>query len=241
MDYLTHEPEVGLERAGLPAKGAHEVKVQHVGRVEAQPVNVKFPYPEAHGLQQIVPHLGISNVQLCQQIVSAPVVIGKAVVILVVAPEVYIAVPADIAAAFTVFAYIAEGKEIAARMVEHAVENHAHARLMAALHKGFEIVVCAETTVELPVIGGVVAVTVRLEQRPDVKTRTAESAYMFDPGGQLVQPVYRLPVRVLLRCAAKPQRIDVIEYCFVIPCHCIVSNRSGTPSGKHGPGSFTVL
>ena len=58
-----------------------------------------------------------------EQVVAAPVAVGKTVIILVVAPEVHIAEPVLIAGVLAVGLQVFEGKEVPAHMVEHTVHN----------------------------------------------------------------------------------------------------------------------
>ena len=64
-----------------------------------------------------------------------------------------------------------------------------------------------------------------LEQRADINGRAADVSRVLCPGVQLFERAGRgLPV-VLVRAAAQAQRIDVIEYCIVIPSHCLYRSR----------------
>ena len=96
VDHFPHEPEFGLDRVRQSAQRTHEVKIQNIGRVQAQPVDVELRDPPAYRVQMIVDHLRIAQVELRQQIIPAPVVIGKPVVILVVVPKIDAAVPVPI-------------------------------------------------------------------------------------------------------------------------------------------------
>ena len=221
VDHLAHQPEIRLHGLGGGAQGAHEVKIQHVGGVQAQAVDVERLHPEAHRVQQVVPHGGILQVQLHQLVVAAPVFIGEAVVILVVAPEIHAAVPVPIGALLPAGLNVPEGEEIAARVVEHAVQDHPHARRVAAAHEFGQILVGAQAGVQLAIIRGIVAVARRLKQRADVKPRAAQRAQVVDPRDQVVQPMHRRAIIVSLRRARQAQGVYMIEYRFFIPSHVI--------------------
>ena len=221
VDYLAHKPELWLYLVGKAAQTAHKVKVQHIGCVQTDAVNVKFIHPEADGIVVVVLHLRVALVQLDQQIVAAPVAVGKAVVVLVVAPEIHIAEPVLIAGVLAVCLQVLEREEIAAHMVEHAVHDDLLAPLMAGGDKLLEFLVGAETPVYQTVADSVIAVGTALEQRADIDRRTAKLCRVLSPRIQLFEsPGDRLSV-VFMRAAAQSQRINVIEYRIVIPSHCL--------------------
>ena len=53
----------------------HEIEIQNIGRIKAKTVYIEFRDPESDCIKQIVPHFGISEVELDEQIITAPVVI----------------------------------------------------------------------------------------------------------------------------------------------------------------------
>ena len=130
-------------------------------------------------------HLRVALVQLDQQVVAAPVAVGKAIVILVVAPEVHIAEPVLIAGVLAVRLQVLEGKEIAAHMVEHAVHDDPLPAGVAGRHKGLELLVGAKAAVHQTVVDGIVAVGAALEQRADVDGRAAKCCRVGCPCFQL--------------------------------------------------------
>ena len=221
MDDLAHQPELRLYLVCQTAQPAHEVEIQHVGCVQTDAVDVELLHPEADGIIMVLLHLRVALVQLDQQVVAAPVAVGKAVVILVVAPEVHIAEPVLIPGVLAVCFQVLEREEIAAHMVEHAVHDDLLAPLMAGGDKFLELLVGAETPVYQTVVDGVIAVGTALEQRADIDRRTAKLCRVLSPRIQLFEsPWDRLSV-VFMRAAAQSQRIDVIEYRIVIPSHCL--------------------
>ena len=221
MDDLAHQPELRLHFVGKAAQSLHEVKVQHVGSVQTDAVDVELLHPEADGIIMVLLHLRVALVQLDQQVEAAPVAVGEAVVVLVVAPEIHIAEPVLIAGVLAVLLQLPEGEEIAAHMVEHAVHDDPLAPRMAVGDEFFELLIGAQPPVYLPVVDGVIAVGAALEQRADIDRRTAKLRRVLCPRIQLLEcPGDRLPV-IFMRAAAQSQRIDVIEYRIVIPSHCL--------------------
>ena len=168
----------------------------------------------------VVLHLGVALVQLDQQVEAAPVAIRKAVVVLVVAPEVHIAEPVLIAGVLAVGLQVFEGKEIPAHMVEHTVHNDLLAPGVAIGHKLPELLVGAQTAVHPAVIDGIIAVGAALEQRADIDGGAADVCCMGRPVVQFLECTRGGLAVIFVRAAAQPQRIDVIEYRIVIPSHC---------------------
>ena len=77
VDHLAHQPELGLHFVCHMPERLHEIKIQHIGGVQPYAVNVKLADPEADYVADIVPYRRISLVQLYQQVISPPVLIGK--------------------------------------------------------------------------------------------------------------------------------------------------------------------
>ena len=216
---LAHQPEIGLYLICRAAKRRHEIKVEHVSRVETEAVHIKFRHPEADDVADILLHLRISLIQLDEQVVAAPVVIGKAVVVLVIAPEIHVAEPVLVAALLAVLLQILKCEEIAADVVEHAIENDMHALVVAGLHKALQVFICPETRIELLVVGRVIAVRAGLKERSDIKGVAADFLHMVDPRKNLVQAVAHSFVVICLRRPGQSERINVIKYSFIIPGH----------------------
>ena len=90
---------------------------------------------------------------------------------------------------------------------------------MAGRDEFGQIVVRAETGIQLPVIRRVVTVAAGLKKRSDIKRRAADGRDVVDPGKQRTQTVHRLAIVVLFRCACQSKRINMVENSFIIPCH----------------------
>ena len=223
VDHLAHEPEVRLDLVGGAPQGLHELKIQHVGGVETDAVHVELADPEADHVTDIIPDGGVSLVELHQQVVAAPVVVGEAVVILVVAPEVHVAVPVPIGGGLPVGLQILERKEITPGVVEDAVKYDPDVLCVAGSDKVLQILVRAEAVVQKPVVGGLVAMPHGLEERADVEGGEARLLQLPDPGQQRVEPMHRLAVIVLPGGPGETQRINVVKYRFIVPCHLNIS------------------
>ena len=74
----------------------HIVKIQHICGIQSDSVDIKFADPETDDIADIVFDIGIVLIQLDKQIVTTPVLITEAVIVLIVAAEVYIAKPVTV-------------------------------------------------------------------------------------------------------------------------------------------------
>ena len=136
MNHLSHQPEICLYFISQHSHLMHKVKVQHICRIQTKTVNVKLPDPETDDIQKIFLYSRIFLIQLNQKIVTAPVIIGKAIIVFIIAPKVYITVPVLVSRSFPVLLQIPESKEVPACMVKYRIQNHPDSLLMAFCHKG---------------------------------------------------------------------------------------------------------
>lgn len=83
----------------------------------------------------------------------------------------------------------ATGK-VHADVVEHSVKQHAQAAPVCFSNHVVEISVVAEPRVDVVVVGGVVAVGARSEDRPQCNTRRAQGDRVVEPRGDAPQPVF---------------------------------------------------
>ena len=240
VDHLTHKPELFLHLAGQPPQTLHELKVQNVRRIQPQSVDIELADPEPHRVQEVIPDLRIPLVQLHQQIVSAPVIVTEAVIILIISPEIHIAVPVLVPAVLPVCEQVPEGKEVSACVVEHGIEYHPDPRLMTSPHEVLQILVGPQPAVQLPVIRGLIAVPHRLKKRSNIKSVAPDLPDMVDPRIKIIQPVHRLPIIIQLRRPRQPKRINMIKNCTFIPSHtsfsfCCFSGPTESRPAVHSP------
>src|SRR5262245_33569568 len=107
---------------------------------------------------------------------------------------------------------LAKPPEAASDVVEHTVEDHADDPSVAGGHERGERIVVPEPPVHVEVVGGVVAVRRRLEERTQVERVHAERAPVVDPVVQPGQPWPRRTRAVVCRRGpAEAERIDVVE------------------------------
>ncbi len=74
-------------------KCLHKIKVKHVCCVKPYAVYVKLFYPKGNYVKYIVDNGRVALVEFCEQVVSTPVFVAKTIVIFVVAPKIYVAIP----------------------------------------------------------------------------------------------------------------------------------------------------
>ena len=219
MDHLAHQPEIRLHLVGQTPQHLHKAEVQHVRRVQPQPVDVEVRHPAPDGVAKVALHLAVPLVQLHQKVVAAPVVVGKAVAVLVVAVKVHVAEPVPVGGLLPPLLQVLKGEKVPPHVVEYPVQHHPDAPAVAGRHQAAQIVIGAQAAVHSAVVGGVVAVAAGLEQRPDVEGAAPQGGHVVHPGQQGVQSVGRLAVVVPFRRSRQPQGVNMVKNGIVIPVH----------------------
>ena len=240
VDHLAHQPEIRLHLLRQPPQHLHKAKVQHVRRVQPQPVDVEVRHPAPDGIAKVALHLVVPLVQLHQKVVAAPVVVGKAVVIFIVSVKVHVAEPVPVGGLLPLFLQVPKGEKVPPYVVEYPVQNDPDALFVARRHQTTQIVVGAQPPVHGAVVGGVVAVAAGLEHRPQVQGIAPQGGHVIHPGQQGVQPVGRLAVVVPFRRPRQPQGIDMVKNGIVIPAHRrrLLRQESREKSPPHYTGIF---
>ena len=219
MNHLPHEPEIRPYLLSRLAERMHVSEIQHIGGIQTDAVNLKLPGPEPDHVTDIIPDRRIILIQLRQKVIPSPVFVGETVVVLIISPEIYPAVPVLVLRILPVLFNVLKGKKISPRVVEHAVQNHPNPLSVALLHKSGQVFIGAKTAVQLFVIRSLIPMAHRFKQRADVQRAASDLPHMPDPRQQRVQTMLRLPVRIGFGRPRKTQRINVIKYGFIIPCH----------------------
>ena len=230
VDDLPHEPEVGVPLPDIALEGAEEVEVHAVGGVQPQAVDVEPIHPHPHRVQQVAYHVGVAQVELHQLVVALPGIVPEGVAHGGGAAEVQVVEPAAVGGGLPVFLHVLEGPEVPAHVVEHPVQHHPDAVLVEGVAQPGEGVVVPQAGIHPVVVGGVVAVPGGLEHRPEVHGGDPQRLQMRNPVVQLVQPGHRVSEVVILRRAAEPQGIDVIEDRVLCPAHTEPSFSSSSSS-----------
>ncbi len=86
------------------------------------------------------------------------------------------------------------GVEVPADVVEHAVEQHPEAAVVGLADEGVEVLVGAEPAVDPTVVGGVVAVRRRLEDRTERDAGGAQRHRVVEPADEVGEPPPTRPV-----------------------------------------------
>ena len=194
---LSYEHCVGFECTDLAAEGAPKVVVNLVCHVQPPAVDVELPYPVQAHVYEVSSRLRIA----CVELGHAPD-IGKALVIGQgggAQREGLGIIPVPVARALAVFDQVAEGEEVRAAVIKNAVEHEAHPALVAAGYQLPEVILAAETGVDLKVVDGVILVrAVGGKNRRQVDAVEAERSYV-------VQILRHAPQRSAeLRCTGPP-------------------------------------
>ena len=163
--HLTHKPEIFLHGLCLAAHFLHEVKVQHIGAVQAYSVNVKLVNPKPDDIKEIGPHIRVKEVQAGQFKVSLPGFISKGIAAGALPVEVHSLIPVLIRGIPALFLYVLKGKKLTSCVIEHTVHNNLYALLVALVHKFSERTVIAQTPVHQFIIPGIVSMAGGFKKR----------------------------------------------------------------------------
>ena len=104
-------------------------------------------------------------------------------------------------------------------MVKDGIHDYADPAFMCHLHKAAEVLVGSEAPVNSLIVPAVISVGGGFEDRSDVNGVASQDLEIRDSGRELGKAAAdRSGVISLLR-PHHAQRIDVIEYCGIVPCH----------------------
>ena len=209
------QKEIRLERIAERAQTANEIAIQGIGNVQAQAVNVKFLYPAANAVKNVLDDFFVAQIQLHQFVMTFPAFVPKSVVVIGVS------VKADVEPIFVrriplLFLYVLECPEAAADMVEHTVQHNAHAFFVQLAADFGKIFVGAEAAVDFSKISGIIAVAVRFKNRGKVHGVAADGRNVCRPIADFFDAVHGFSV-VFPRCAAKAHWIDLIKNTLISP------------------------
>ena len=216
VDHLAHEPEILLHGGGCRPQLPHKVKVQHVGAVQAQAVDIEGVRPEADGVQEVILHLRILQIQAGEIELSLPGVVAEGVAHGALPLEGDAPVPVPVGGIPPPLLDIPEGEKLPACVVEDRVDHHPDAGPVAGVHKVPKFPVGAQPPVHQAEIPGVVAVGGGLKQGPYVQGAEAQILQIGDPGVQLIETGLGRPP-VFKGGAGGSQRIQMIKYSRFIP------------------------
>ena len=184
MKRLADQHKVGLKLTGKGVQAAHKVAVEHIGNVQAQAVDAKDLGPTTHGLEQVIDHGGVLQVELHELKMAFPALIPKAIAVA------RVTVKADMKPVFVrrvplSLLNIAEGPKAAADVVEDGVEYHADAVGMQRLAYGGKIGIPTQAAIDMAQAARIVAVAVGFERRIDEHGADAEPLQVVGPLGNL--------------------------------------------------------
>ncbi len=180
MKQLADEEKVLFKAVGKRAQALEEVEIKAVGNIQANTIYAKFFDPTLNGVQNMVGDRGIAQVKLDEVVMTLPALVPQTVVVVAVAVEIDVE-PILIGRVPALFDNVAELREAPADVVENAVEHDLYSLLMQCVADFFEVIIRAESAVDLRVIAGVVAVCVRLKNGRKVHGVAAELLYMIHP------------------------------------------------------------
>ena len=219
VDDLTHEPEFRIAFLAEIMDAAEKVEVHAVCGIKANAVNVELVHPHAYGIDQIVTHVPVFQIQLYQVVVAVPALVPEVVAAGALSAEVQAGEPVAVLRGLSLFLYVLKCPEVPSHVVEYAVQDNADAVLVQFVTDVGEHLVGAQSAVNDAVVCGVIAVLYGFEHRAEVNGIYTHFLQVGNPVQYLFQSVYRLAALVELRCAAESQGIDVIHHCIFIPIH----------------------
>ena len=230
VERLADQHKVGLELTGKGVQAAHKVAVEHIGNVQAQAVDAKDVGPTAHGLEQVIDHGGVLQVELHELKMAFPALVPKAIAIAGVAVKADVE-PILVGRVPLALLHIAEGPKATAHMVEDRIEHHADAMGAQRLAHGGKIGIPTQATVDMAQAARVVAMAVGFERRVNEHSTDTELLQVVGPLGDLhdgrigvgrsVGSLGELILGngrgVFARSSTKAQRIDLVERRLVCP------------------------
>ena len=215
VEGFAHQYKVRLEGVGEGAQLLEVLRRQAVGHAQPQAVDAEAVHPGADGVELVLDHRRVEQVQLDQLVVALPALVPEAVVVLGVAVEADVE-PVLVGAVPLFLPHILEGPETPAHVVEDSVQHHPDTGVVEGLADLGQVVVGAQAGVRVEVVPGVVAVAVAVEYRVE---QNGVRSGLFD----MVHPVQQTQdaglsaAVVVRRRAAQAQGVDLINDCLVKP------------------------
>ena len=160
---FAQKPEIAL-LVGESAQCAQKIRVQTIGHIQPQAVNVILCRPLTHGLHQMLRHRRVAQVQLYQLVVPLPAFVPKAVVVFRIAVKIQVK-PVFIRAFPAIFLHILKRPEAAPHMVEHTIQHHTDACGVQGITHIGQILIGAKAAVHCKIITGIITVAITLEHR----------------------------------------------------------------------------
>ena len=124
MNHFSHQPEIFFHAICKVTHSLHKIKIKDICCIQAYSINIKFRYPETDNIKQVILYLCISLVQLYQKIITAPVFITKAVIVLIVPAKIQVTEPATVWGLLPLCLYVFKRKETSPYMVKNTIYNY---------------------------------------------------------------------------------------------------------------------
>ena len=182
VERLADQHKVGLELAGKAVQAAHKVAIEHIGDIQAQAVDTKVIGPTAHGLEQVIDHSGILQVELHKLKMAFPALVPKAVAVARVAVKADVE-PVLVRRVPLALLHVAEGPKTAANVVKDSIEHHADAMGMQRLAYSGKVGIPTQAAIDVAQAARIVAVAIGLERWIDQHSANAEFLQVVGPLG----------------------------------------------------------
>ena len=221
VNHLAHQPEIRLPVCRTAPQILLKGQIQHIRTVQPQPVNIKFPHPEIHRGQQVLPDGSIGEIQLRQLPGTTPGAVAEGIPLGRAPAEVNALVPVPVRRHFPLLLYVPKSEKAPARVVEHRVHHHPDSKGMGLVHEVPEIRIAAQPPVYPPIICRIVAVTAGLEKRSDIDGIDAERPEIGKIGDQRRKAMPNGTVLICFFCGDHAEGIHMIENRTVEPGHVV--------------------
>ena len=215
VESFAHKDKVRLEPIGEGAQLPQVVLTETIGHIQPQTVDIELLHPGADGVKLVLDHGRVVEVQLHQLVVALPALVPEAVVVVGVSVKAQME-PVLVGAVPLFLLYVPEGPEAPADMVEYAIQHDPQARLVEGVTYCFEVLVGTQTAVHRPVVPGVIAVAVALEEGVEEYGVRAGFPDVVHPV-QKLQDAVGLDAVVVQGRPAQAQGVDLVDHCIIKP------------------------
>ena len=124
-----------------------------------------------------------------------------------------------VAAGLSLFLYINELREFSADVIENAVKNNSYTVCVKLITDMAEGIIVAKSAVYHFVVSCIVAVLHRFKYRTEVNCVNIHFLEVRYPLKHLIKTIDHFAAVVELWSAAESERVNVIDYCVVVPIH----------------------
>src|SRR5215469_11704430 len=188
-----------------------EIQVEHVGRIEPEPIDFESFDPRTDGFEQMIPDLGVADIQLDQIVMPRPTLVIKRVARRTPPLKIQV-IPTAIARGRAFLTNIAKRPEIATTVIKHRIKNNPDSTPMKFVADRSECRIIAEPAINAKIINDVITVAARLKHGPKQDRIRTQTSNVIDPLHKPGKPIHRRPLeRIALRRTQASKGKEMIE------------------------------